>query len=106
MFRWPSQRETSVMGCPRATGQQLINLSQIAFVGVPFDGWLRPSRRSHPDTGPDRGASLVYVSNFRSPVTKAWPAGVPTPVILGSAELKVFGAAPAVDPQVRSLKLA
>jgi len=28
-----------------------MNLAQIAFAGVPFDGWLRPGRRSHPNTG-------------------------------------------------------
>ena len=62
--------------------QQPMHLSQIAFAGVPFDGWLRPSGRSHPNTGPDRGAGLVYLSSLRSPVMKAWPAGVPTPVML------------------------
>jgi len=34
----------------------------------------------HPDHG--RGAGLAYQSSLRSPVMKAWPAGVPTPVML------------------------
>ena len=45
------------------------------------DGCAKQAQPSeHPNHG--RGAGLTYQSSLRSPVMKAWPAGVPTPVML------------------------
>jgi predicted RNA binding protein YcfA (HicA-like mRNA interferase family) len=59
---------------------------RVTLAGKPsdtFPGWLRPSGRSHPST---RTMVVVrawsYLSSLRRQAMKAWPAGVPTPVML------------------------